>query len=114
MRGHLRQRGPNTWELRAYLGRDLLTGRHRYRTRTLKGGKREVLQADADRNQVRRVGVVIHAHTVDLSASPAGLLAEIGEYGTDSRCSFGDRAMTADGATWRTPTVPADSRRLAW
>lgn len=30
-------------------------------------------------HQVRRVGVVIHAHTVDLSALPAGLLSEIDE-----------------------------------
>lgn len=30
-------------------------------------------------HQVRRVGVVIHAHTVDLSASPATLLSEIDE-----------------------------------
>lgn len=41
MRGHLRKRGGG-WELRAYAGRDPMTGRKRYQTRTLRGvGKRE-------------------------------------------------------------------------
>ena len=40
MRGHLRRRG-NAWELRAYVGRDSVTGQTRYRTRTFRGGKRE-------------------------------------------------------------------------
>jgi len=40
MRGHLRRRG-NAWELRAYVGRDSVTGQTRCRTRTFRGGKRE-------------------------------------------------------------------------
>lgn len=41
MSGHLRKRG-EAWELRVYLGRDPVTGRKRYNTRTLRGvGKRE-------------------------------------------------------------------------
>jgi integrase len=39
MRGHIRQRG-DTWELRAYVGRDPVTGRKKYLTRTFRGGKR--------------------------------------------------------------------------
>jgi hypothetical protein len=38
MRGHIRQRG-DTWELRAYVGRDPVTGRKKYLTRTFRGGK---------------------------------------------------------------------------
>ncbi|MDP9072470.1 MAG: site-specific integrase [Actinomycetota bacterium] len=41
MRGHLRRRA-DAWELRAYLGRDPVTGRKRYATRTIHGvGKRQ-------------------------------------------------------------------------
>ncbi len=40
MRGHMRQRG-GAWELRAYVGRDPVTGRQSYRTRTFRGGKRD-------------------------------------------------------------------------
>lgn len=39
MRGHMRQRG-DAWELRAYVGRDPLTGREKYKTLTFRGGKR--------------------------------------------------------------------------
>lgn len=39
MRGHIRQRG-DAWELRAYVGRDPVTGRKKYLTRTFRGGKR--------------------------------------------------------------------------
>jgi len=38
MRGHLRKRG-EAWELRAYAGRDTVSGRPIYRTRTFRGGK---------------------------------------------------------------------------
>jgi integrase len=39
MRGHLRQRG-DAWELRVYAGKDPVSGRRLYRTRTVRGGKR--------------------------------------------------------------------------
>lgn len=39
MRGHMRQRG-DAWELRAYVGRDPVTGREKYKTLTFRGGKR--------------------------------------------------------------------------
>lgn len=46
MRGHARQRRPGTWELRAYLGRDRLTGRKRYQTKTIAvRGRREAEKA---------------------------------------------------------------------
>jgi hypothetical protein len=38
MRGHIRERGKGTWELRVFLGRDPITRRDRYKTRTFKGG----------------------------------------------------------------------------
>lgn len=46
MAGHIRQRG-NSWELIAYAGRDALTGRKRYVTRSFKGTKRAAEQAVA-------------------------------------------------------------------
>jgi integrase len=44
MRGHIRQRG-DAWELRAYVGRDPVTGRKKYLTRTFRGGKRAAEEA---------------------------------------------------------------------
>jgi len=44
MRGHLRRRG-SAWELRAYAGRDPVTGWDVYRTRSFKGGRRDAEDA---------------------------------------------------------------------
>ena len=38
--GSLRQRGPNVWQIRVSAGRDPATGRYRYVSRTVEGGKR--------------------------------------------------------------------------
>ena len=40
MTGSLRQRGPDTWELRVYLGVDRDTGRERWATKTVHGSRR--------------------------------------------------------------------------
>jgi hypothetical protein len=40
MKGFMRQRGAS-WELRVFLGHDPLTGKKRYATQTVRGGKRE-------------------------------------------------------------------------
>ncbi len=45
MKGHLRERGKGSWELRVYVGRDPVTLRDRYKTKTFKGGKRAAEQA---------------------------------------------------------------------
>lgn len=45
MAGHLRERSPGTWELRAYAGRDPVSRRKVYRTRTFKGGERQAAKA---------------------------------------------------------------------
>jgi integrase len=68
MRGHLRKRG-DAWELRAYAGRDPVSNRELYRTRTFRGGKREAeralgkfVQEVADRGPEARdatVGVLV-------------------------------------------------------
>ena len=47
MKGFTRQRGAS-WELRVFLGRDPLTGKKRYATRTVRGGKREAQTALAE------------------------------------------------------------------
>jgi integrase len=44
MNGQLRKRG-SSWELRAYAGRDPASGRPIYRTRTVRGGRREADEA---------------------------------------------------------------------
>ena len=38
--GSLRQRGPDTWELRVYLGVDCDSGRERWATKTVHGSRR--------------------------------------------------------------------------
>ena len=47
MKGFMRQRGAS-WELRVFLGHDPLTGKKRYATRTVRGGKREAQTALAE------------------------------------------------------------------
>ncbi len=47
MKGFMRQRGAS-WDLRVYLGHDPLTGKKRYATRTVRGGKREAQTALAE------------------------------------------------------------------
>ena len=44
MRGSMRQRR-GAWELRVYQGRDPVTGRDRYTTRTVRGSRREAERA---------------------------------------------------------------------
>lgn len=58
MKGHLRQRG-DAWEFRAYVGRDPVTGRKKYLTRTFRGGKRAAEEALA--KFVTEVGGGAHA-----------------------------------------------------
>lgn len=41
MQGNIRQRGASSWELRVFVGRDFTTGRKRYVTKTVRGGKRK-------------------------------------------------------------------------
>lgn len=54
MRGFMRQRG-SSWELRVYLGRDPITSKKRWATKTIRGGKSEAqsalaaMVAEADR-----------------------------------------------------------------
>lgn len=45
MRGHLQERGPKTWRLSVYIGRDPRTGRKRYAQSTVHGTKREAQRA---------------------------------------------------------------------
>ena len=44
MRGHMRRRG-DAWELRVFVGRDAVTGREHYATRTIRAGQREAQRA---------------------------------------------------------------------
>ncbi len=53
MKGSIRQRSEGSWELRVFLGRDPVSGRKQYTTRTVKGGKR-----DAQRVMAAMVGAV--------------------------------------------------------
>lgn len=45
MQGHMQERGPKTWRLSVYVGRDSRTGRKRYAQRTVHGTKREAERA---------------------------------------------------------------------
>ena len=56
----MRQRG-GSWEIRVYAGRDETTGKHRYISRTVRGGKREAETALA--NLVAEAGSGTLTHT---------------------------------------------------
>ncbi len=45
MRGHLQERGPNTWRLSVCVGRDAHTNRKRYAQRTFRGRERQAQRA---------------------------------------------------------------------
>jgi len=45
VKGSIRQRGENSWELRVFIGRDPVSGRVRYATKSVRGGKREAQRA---------------------------------------------------------------------
>ena len=65
MAGSLRSRGPHSWELRVHAGRDGSTGRKRYVTRTVRGGKREAERALAKLvTEVERGGALAKVGTV--------------------------------------------------
>lgn len=77
MRGHLRKRG-DAWELRAYAGRDPVSQRKIYRTRTFRGGKREAEDALA-----RLVQEVAGAGSVARDATVGDLIAQWFEFAKD-------------------------------
>lgn len=64
MQGFMRQRG-QAWELRVYLGRDPVSGRKRWATKTVRGGKREAqrvltaLVAEADKGALVRTQATV-------------------------------------------------------
>lgn len=64
MKGFMRQRG-ESWELRVYLGRDPVTGKKRYSTKTVRGGKREAqrtlaaMVTDAERGLTPRSSATV-------------------------------------------------------
>ena len=64
MKGFIRQRG-NAWELRVFLGYDVVTGKQRYAYRTVRGGKREAQRtlaemiSDADKGLVVRTNASV-------------------------------------------------------
>jgi integrase len=59
MQGFMRQRG-SSWELRVYLGRDVITGRRQYATQTVRGGKREAQRTLAAMVTEADRGVLTH------------------------------------------------------
>jgi integrase len=64
MKGFMRQRG-KSWELRVFLGHDPLTGKKRYATQTVRGGKREaqsklaVMVTEAERGLTARTTATV-------------------------------------------------------
>jgi integrase len=64
MKGHIRKRG-DAWELRVYVGVDAVTGKKRYATKSIRGGKRDAeralvdLAADAQRGKLSRTNTTV-------------------------------------------------------
>ncbi|MCA1672605.1 MAG: hypothetical protein LC799_10505 [Actinobacteria bacterium] len=65
MQDTMRQRAPGSGELKAYLGRDAVSGKKRWAYRTLRGGKREAqralaaLVAEAERGSLARTKATV-------------------------------------------------------
>ena len=58
----MRQRTPGSWELRAYAGVDALTGKVRYRTRTVRASKSEAAKALRELVASAQAGPAFGAH----------------------------------------------------
>ncbi|MDP8974509.1 MAG: hypothetical protein M3N45_15410, partial [Actinomycetota bacterium] len=71
MKGSMRQRSPGYWQLRVFEGADPLTGKKRYRTEYIRGGKRAAQTALAALVAEVDAGVVAPS-----SKTVAGLLDE--------------------------------------
>jgi integrase len=65
----MRQRSPGSWELRVFVGVDPVTGRRRYQSRTVRGGR-----ADADRELVAMVATVRAERDIGSGSSMSELL----------------------------------------
>ena len=65
----MRQRSPGSWELRVFVGVDPATGRRRYRSRTVRGGR-----ADADRELAAMVAAVRAERDIGSDSSMSTLL----------------------------------------
>jgi hypothetical protein len=68
MKGHIRRRG-EARELRVFLGTDPVTGKKRYASRTVRGGKRDA-QRVLNELAVRRQSMTTHVRAVDQLAHP--------------------------------------------
>ncbi|MGH9158281.1 MAG: tyrosine-type recombinase/integrase [Acidimicrobiales bacterium] len=68
MPGSVRQRGPNTWQVRVCAGRDPATGRYNYVSRTVEGGKRAAQRVAAELSATAGHGE---------SRAPQGSLSEL-------------------------------------
>src|SRR5688572_21232714 len=84
MRGSMRERSPGYWQLRVFEGLDPLTGKKRYRTKYVRGGKRvaqralAVLVTEVDGGVIaptrKTVGALLEewlAHIEHLGRSPS-------------------------------------------
>jgi integrase len=89
MKGHMRERS-GSWELRVFAGRDAVTGRKRYLTRTVRGGKREAQRA------------------------LAALIVEAGENGAPRRETFAElvEEWFAHAEPDFSPKTAAETRRI--
>jgi hypothetical protein len=89
MKGHMRERS-GSWELRVFAGRDPVTGRKRYLTRTVRGGKREAQRA------------------------LAALIVEAGENGAPRRETFAElvEEWFAHAEPDFSPKTAAETRRI--
>ena len=72
MPGSIRQRSPTTWQIRVSAGRDPVTGRYRYVSRTVEGGKRDAQRAAAALTQDVDQGVAEPSRSGSLAVSDTG------------------------------------------
>ena len=89
MQGFMRQRG-SSWELRVYVGRDAVTGRKRWVTKTVTGGKREAQRALA--------ATVAEADRGVLQSTTATVGELLGEWFAHARPAFRRSASWRRGA----------------
>ena len=79
MRGHIRKRGENSWELRWYVGRGP-DGKKRYKTKTVRSPRKSDAQKELNRVLAETArGAYVKPSKMTLVNSSSGLLASKGQ-----------------------------------
>jgi integrase len=96
--GSMRQRGSDSWQLRAHVGRDPLTGRKQYVSRTFRGTKREAAKALA--------ALIVEAERLTPRAAKGSVEDLLREWLAHASSSFSPRTVSTTRQYMENAIIP--------